>query len=114
MADTLLWVDVITFAKNTGNEMFHVTLRDAILDGKTMDGAKVADTISSTITKLYDRPQMADYEYLKDAIQPPTWLMVLASILSLVANVIAAIVVTAQEERRGIYRNRFGGYRWPR
>lgn len=114
-ADTLLWVDVITFAKNTGNELFQVTLRDELLDGHTLDATAVAGTIGATIEQLYDRPHMADYEYLKDAIQPPFWLIVLATIMSLVGNFIAAMLVTAHEDRRGISRGRFGGYngrRW--
>jgi len=109
-AQTLLWVDIITFAKNTGNELFQVTLRDRLLDGNTLDGATVASAISTTIAELYDRPQMADYEYLRDAIHPPMWLMVFASLLSLAANFGTAMLVTHHEDRSGVYRGRFGGY----
>ena len=114
-AETVAWADVITFAGNAGNELFKVTLRDQLLDGNTLDSATVASAISTNITELYDRPEMADYEYLDAAIQPSGGQKVLAVILSLLANLIAAAAVTYNENRRGVMRGRFGGYqrrRW--
>jgi len=79
---TITWVDVMTWALNSGNELFHVTMRDGLLEQKTLDANKFVPFVTQTVSKLYDRPQMKDYEYLKDDIQPPTWVIILAIILA--------------------------------
>lgn len=76
--ETITWVDVMTWALNSGNEMFHVTMRDNILAMKEFNVAGLTTVIPEVITKLYDRPHMADYEYLADEIDPPTWVIWLA------------------------------------
>ena len=76
---TITWVDVMTWALNSGNELFHVTLRDELLALKTIDYVDdVSLAVVDNVAELYDRPQMKDYEYLKDAIEPPTWVLLLA------------------------------------
>lgn len=79
---TVTWADVMTFALNKGNELFHVTLRDALLESDTLDPEHVADVVDRNINQLYDRVQMADFEYLKDEIRPPTWVMMFAIFLA--------------------------------
>lgn len=79
----ITWADVMTWALNSGNELFHVTLRDAVTEMKTLNADKFSKTVASVTKKLYDRPQMKDYEYLADDISPPTWVIILAIILSL-------------------------------
>lgn len=71
------WVDVMTFGLNIGNERFHVTLRDALYDIGTMDKEQIIPEIRKQVMALYDRPQMKDFEYLKDAITPPLWMLIL-------------------------------------
>lgn len=83
---SIKWVDVMTWALNSGNELFHVTLRDGILAQKQLDSAQFVPFVTQTVTKLYDRPHMRDYEYLKDEISPPLWVIVTAIILSLIAS----------------------------
>ena len=78
----ITWVDIMTWALNSGNELFHVTMRDGLLEQKTLDAKKFVPFVSQTVSKLYDRPQMKDYEYLKDEIEPPTWVIILAIILA--------------------------------
>ena len=78
----ITWVDVMTWALNSGNELFHVTMRDGLLEQKTLNAKIFVPFVSQTVSKLYDRPQMKDYEYLKDDIQPPTWVIILAIILA--------------------------------
>jgi hypothetical protein len=74
----ITWVDVMTWALNSGNEMFHVTMRDNITAMKEFNVAGLTTVIPKVITELYDRPHMADYEYLADEIDPPTWVIWLA------------------------------------
>jgi len=69
----------MTWALNSGNELFHVTMRDGILAQKTLDADIFVPFVSQTVSKLYDRPHMKDYEYLADEIDPPNWILWLAA-----------------------------------
>lgn len=80
--DEITWVDVMTWALNSGNELFHVTMRDGLLEQKNLEPKLFVPFIAQTVNKLYDRPQMKDYEYLKDDIEPPFWVIILAIILA--------------------------------
>lgn len=71
------WADVMTFGLNIGNERFHVILRDALYNIGTLDKGLVIPEIRKQVLDLYDRPQMKDFEYLKDAITPPLWMLIL-------------------------------------
>lgn len=75
------WTDTMTWALNSGNELFHVKTRDA-LKTVEMTPAAITETVSKLVAKHYDRPQMADYEYLADEIDPPTWALVLCLIFA--------------------------------
>ena len=79
----IVWTDVMTWALNSGNELFHVTMRDGLAKLGTLDNPQLTPTITGTISKLYDRPQMADYEYLAKEVEPPTWVIILAIFLSI-------------------------------
>lgn len=79
----ITWTDVMTWAMNKGNELFHVTMRDGLMKIGDVTNPEVAPFIAKTITKLYDRPQMKDFEYLEDQIDPPTWVVMLCVILAI-------------------------------
>lgn len=83
---TVEWVDVMTWALNKGNETFHVQLRDSLLEVGTLDREKIISEIKGKIYDLYDRPQMADFEYLESAIEPPLWLVILTLVISMGAS----------------------------
>lgn len=83
------WVDVMTWARNYNNELFQVTLRNALMDyekGLT-DPADMMNVVLSNIKDKYDRPQMKDFEYLKSSIQPPTWVMWFLGVLSVICPI---------------------------
>lgn len=80
--DNIVWSDTITWALNDGNELFNVTMRDGVKNLGTMDPDTFVPFVTSTISKLYDRPEMKDYEYLEDEIEPPTWALITAIILA--------------------------------
>jgi len=95
--ENIVWADVMTWALNKGNELFHVTMRDSLINLKTYDVGKVGTTITSTIKQYYDRPEMKQFEYLKDEIKPPTWVVWTAIILSLLSSIILTIVFHRNE-----------------
>ncbi len=98
------WVDVITFTKNTGNELFQKTMINTITEAKTMDGMIISKIITNTVEELFDRPQMADLEYLKDAIEPPLWVVIIAIIFSVLAGI--GVLLWVNSRTNGGYRNR--------
>lgn len=77
----ITWVDIMTWALNSGNELFHVTLRDKITKQKHLDFVELIPAVNDTVVELYDRPQMKDYKHLEEEITPPDWVVVLAIIL---------------------------------
>ena len=70
----LSWTDVITFGKNSGNEMLAVLLRDEIrgLAERQQFGnaTMLSGIITKTIANSFKRKQMKDFEYLKDDYSP--------------------------------------------
>ncbi len=85
--DNIVWTDVMTWALNSGNELFHVKVRDDLKALGTFDPTKVAAVITDNVKAHYDRPHMKDYEYLADDVQPATWVIVLAIILAVFGSV---------------------------
>lgn len=80
----IAWVDTITLGSNAGNSLMTVTMRDRLMDLKDIgDGLKLVDTIAATVGELFDRKPMQDYEYLKDEINPPLWVVIMALILGI-------------------------------
>lgn len=99
------WVRVLSW---TEREVFKVQLRDALLDLKEVELEPVLDTIAEQVQQGFKRRPMADFEYLKDEVEPPLWLTGLLLLLSAIASVGAAIYFANNEHRaRG---RRFGAY----
>jgi hypothetical protein len=78
------FVDVMTFGGNIGNEYLRTVLRDELTKIGTFDPETMLPAIEKTIAKNYKRPEMQKFEYLKAEIQPATWVMILATIISIV------------------------------
>jgi len=78
----IVWTDVMTWALNTGNELFQVQLRDALAESEELNRITVLSTIDQHIKDGYTRPQMADFEYLKKSVQPPFWVVMFCALLS--------------------------------
>lgn len=88
----LMWQDVLTWARSTGNELFAVQLRDAIGTLKEFDPDKLSKIILDKIQDDYVRPEMADFEYLKSEVDPPAWVTILAVILAFIGSVALSVV----------------------
>lgn len=83
----IAWVDVMTFGLNMGNERFHMTLKNNLFNLGELDQDKVMSEIQTQVMAYYDRPQMKNFEYLKDAITPPTWLLIVIFILEMALSI---------------------------
>jgi len=80
---TIDWVDTITLGQNSGNGLMTVKIRDDLTAlGTIENGQAVIDSITTNVGQYFDRKPMADFEYLKDDIQPATWVLITAFILA--------------------------------
>lgn len=80
------WVDTITLGMNRGNELLTVILGDKLRELSIDNPNNFAYTITSTIDSHFDRTPMEEFEYLKDDIEPPTWLLIFTIVISLVVS----------------------------
>lgn len=81
------WVDVMTWAMNKGNGLFHATLQDDINHVGVIDPDQLVPVIAGDVDKYYTRPHMKDFKYLEREIQPPTWVLIFALILGIVGSI---------------------------
>jgi len=93
------WVDVMTWALNKGNGQFRSELKDNINDLGEINPDKLVPVIHDTVEKRFTRPHMKDFEYLKKEIVPPTWVIILAFILSIAGSLGLSLVFYRMETR---------------
>lgn len=74
------WIGVLSW---TDNQLFKVELRDELYAMGNVDRARTFKIIEDKIQTRFVRKEMADFEYLKSRIEPPTWAIVLAFVLGL-------------------------------
>lgn len=85
--DTIAWTDVMTWALNSGNELFVSDLKSKLMDIKQVNAEQIAAIVGDSISKGYIRPKMEDFEYLKDDIRPPFAVVVICWILSIFGSI---------------------------
>lgn len=106
---TVQWADVMTWALNDGNELFHVKMRDGLKE-QPIEATTLATFITGMISESYDRPHMADYEYLENEVTPAPWVMGLAIFISIVGSMLLTVYfhrVDVDLFRRSRYRRRW-------
>ena len=74
------WAHVFSWSKL---DMVNVSLRDSILDMKVLDRVKFMEVVRLNVFENYMRRPMKEFEYLKDEIDPPTWVIVTGLILGI-------------------------------
>lgn len=92
----IAWVDVMTWAKSTNNELFTATLRNKLMEEESLDADAISQTIVSTVRQHYDRPSMESFSYLKDSINPPFAVLVVGWIFSIIGTVLITIVMSGK------------------
>lgn len=83
------WADVMSW---TDNHLFKVQLRDALLELGVADRTSVLALLSQHTLSSFVRKPMADFEYLKDEIDPPAWAMVCAIFIAIGGSIGLSIV----------------------
>lgn len=109
------WADVMTWALNSGNELFHVKMRDGLKD-LPIEATQLSLFISSTVDAHFDRPHMSDYEYLEKEIKPASWVVGLAVFFSIVGTLLLTLLfhhidVDFFQSSRYINKGRFRRFR---
>jgi hypothetical protein len=106
------WVDAFTFANSADNNTLTVNLRNDLNTFKGLYTIEQSDWLAKVITqnvdKHYKRKSMKDFEYLKDSIEPPTWILVLSILLSILLGI--GLTYFFHQNEIGGGRTRFNYY----
>jgi hypothetical protein len=79
----IMWVDVFSWSSESIHD---VSLRDGILEMKSFDQSKFISVLEHTAMKHFIRKPMKEYEYLKDEVDPPLYVVLIGIIISLLVS----------------------------
>lgn len=79
----IAWAGVVSW---TRNEEIKLTIRDRIATLQAFDGDRVLDIVAEEVQGKFVRRPMADFEYLRATLEPPTWACWLLFILGCLAS----------------------------
>jgi hypothetical protein len=77
------WVRVLAWSQHN---IFQVTLRDLLIEHKTLSADQTLSDIRTVVLKHYARKSFKDFEYLKDEYDPPAWVFWLAFAVSVLST----------------------------
>lgn len=82
------WVYVMSW---TDDQLFKVKLRDELWHLGIVDRGKTLESIKRNTLSSFMRKPMADFEYLKDEIEPPLWVLILAALCAVGGSIALTI-----------------------
>jgi len=94
--ENIEWVNVRSWSKN---DLVNITIRDEVMNLKTIDKTRINDIIKSSVMEYYDEESMENFEYLAEDIPPPTWLYVIAAIILLVISPLVTLYFSRPTNR---------------
>lgn len=94
--ENIKWVDVRSWSKN---DLVNITVRDEIMNLKTIDKTRINDIIKSSVMEFYEEESMDNFEYLAEDIPPPTWLYIIAAIILFVIGPIVTYYFSRPQNR---------------
>lgn len=97
------WVNIMALSKDN---IFQVKLRDKILAMEELTADAVVGGIAEEISTSFHRREMAEFEYLKAEIDPPTWVMVVCMLFNIGAYVVFWVFIYTH--MNPLYYGRFG------
>jgi hypothetical protein len=80
----IAWVQVFSWSKQ---DIVNVALRNDILAQKNLTREGLMNAIHADVGRYYVRRPMSDFEYLKDEVDAPTWVIIIALLLSTAGSV---------------------------
>jgi len=104
------WVKVFALCNNN---LFQVQLEQELMDMKTITTSdKFIELVSSNVMQNFKRKSMKDFEYLKAQINMPIWVIVFASIISLLMCVGSTAIINDWDFlKRRVRYNKFNSKR---
>ena len=105
----MAFASVMSWSKS---EEMKLSIRDRIMELGQFDGGKVLDIVSSEVKAKFVRREMADYEYLMEAVEPPVWLLVIIFVVGVAASVVLSVYFIRNDPFGDGHRNRFYRRRW--
>lgn len=99
----IAWTRVVSW---TDNELFKVQLRDEIQALKTADRFVLLPLLEKHIRQGFERKPMADFAYLADEIEPPTWLIAVLFVLSVFISFATSVLLSSNMHRSGAFTGR--------
>jgi hypothetical protein len=102
------WVGVVSW---TDKQLFKVQLRDDLLALKQVDRTKILETIDKHTSTTFVRKNMKDFEYLKDQIEPPLWVVLLALVLGVFASLGASFYFYHNDPFKDAFRSTYPRFR---
>lgn len=87
--DKILWADVFSWSKEP---MFDRVVREEIEKQGKLDKDVVLGIIQEATMAHYVRRPMAEFEYLKDEVDPPQWIIVVLVIISIGGSILMAFI----------------------
>jgi hypothetical protein len=97
----ILWTSIQSWSKN---ELFNIELRDKILDIKQLNRKEIISEIRDVSERLFNRRSMKEFEYLKDTIEPPLWIMIMAGIIGIVCSIgITYMIIHMNMKKRRLF-----------
>jgi len=90
-AKNVQWAEVLSWSKEN---LFNVQLRNAILAmrGTELDRQSIISNIQTIGMASYERREMQEFEYLKNQVPVPTWLIVLEFVLGIGGSIGLSLV----------------------
>lgn len=64
----ILWVDVISYGRNKGNELTSIMIRDALIEYGTVDLTNI-NLVGDIVFKKFDKVNVEDFKYLKSTVE---------------------------------------------
>lgn len=76
-------IDFVRVISWTKNELFKVELRDRVQEIGTIQREPILVALQEQISKNFERRRMREFEYLKNEIDPPGWVLALIAVVNL-------------------------------
>lgn len=103
------WARVVSW---TDNQVFKVELRDALLQLDEFHADEVIELVAKHVQEGFVRKPMKDFEYLKDSVEPPVWLLIVLFLVSVVTSIGFTLYLVRNDVRSpGASRSRSTNFR---
>lgn len=79
-------IDFVNVFSWSNKAILEVELRDEILATKILNKDKILSIIRNQILKNFSRRSMEEFAYLADDVVPPTWLIVITAVISILVS----------------------------